>query len=156
LELDRPPDSMTVTIQKELAERISARPHSKDYGALSLWVQCQCRVEILRTMPPSVFWPRPNVDSAIIHIAQEPQRREAIPDRRFFHQFVRTLFLHRRKFLRGVLASAYKDYLDKPAVDQILAELQFSPAVRAEEIEVDQMLALSEKFRTRLPTTPVD
>jgi 16S rRNA (adenine1518-N6/adenine1519-N6)-dimethyltransferase len=152
LELDRPPESMTVTIQKELAERISARPHCKDYSALSLWVQCQCRVEILRTMPPSVFWPRPKVDSAIVHIELEPQRRKAIPDRQFFHQFVRTLFFHRRKLLRGVLASAYKDYMDKPAVDQILAEMKFGQAVRAEEIEVDQMLALSEQFRKRLPT----
>ena len=48
LELDRPPDMMTVTIQKELAERLAAKPGTKDYGALSFWVQCQCRVEILR------------------------------------------------------------------------------------------------------------
>jgi 16S rRNA (adenine1518-N6/adenine1519-N6)-dimethyltransferase len=151
LELDRPPDSMTVTIQKELADRLAAQPHTKDYGALSLWVQCQCRVEILRVMPPAVFWPRPKVNSAIVNITLEPQRRAAIPDRRFFHAFVRKLFLHRRKFLRGVLVAAYKDQLDKPAIDQILAPLQFGENARAEELTVDQMLALCEQFRQRLP-----
>ncbi len=52
------PDSMTVTVQKEVADRIAARPGTKDYGALSVWMQCQCQVELVRTLPPSVFWPR--------------------------------------------------------------------------------------------------
>jgi 16S rRNA (adenine1518-N6/adenine1519-N6)-dimethyltransferase len=151
LELDRPPESMTVTIQKELAERLAAKPCTKDYGALSFWVQCQCRVEILRIMPPTVFWPRPKVDSAIVQIILEPQRRDAIPDRQFFHAFVRSLFLHRRKFLRGVLIAACKEQLDKPTIDMILSDLQFSATARAEELSVDQMLSLCEKVRRRLP-----
>src|SRR6185295_11188486 len=57
----RPPASMTVTIQKEVADRLTARPSTKDYGALSIWIQCQCRAQVLRTLPPSVFWPRPKV-----------------------------------------------------------------------------------------------
>ncbi len=68
LAMERPPSTMTVTIQKELAERIAARPGSKDYGSLSIWVQSQCRVEIVRVMPPEVFWPRPKVSSAIVQI----------------------------------------------------------------------------------------
>jgi 16S rRNA (adenine1518-N6/adenine1519-N6)-dimethyltransferase len=151
LELDRPPESMTVTIQKELAERLAAKPCTKDYGALSFWVQCQCRVEILRIMPPTVFWPQPKVDSAIVQIILEPQRRDAIPDRQFFHAFVRSLFLHRRKFLRGVLIAAYKEQLDKPTIDMILSDLQFSANARAEELSVDQMLSLCEQVRRRLP-----
>ena len=63
------PQSMTVTVQKEVAERIVARPPArKDYGALSVWIQSQCRVELVRVLPPSVFWPRPQVSSAILHI----------------------------------------------------------------------------------------
>ncbi|HZZ28361.1 MAG TPA: 16S rRNA (adenine(1518)-N(6)/adenine(1519)-N(6))-dimethyltransferase RsmA [Pirellulales bacterium] len=147
LELEWPPVSMTITIQKELADRLAAQPHTKDYGAISVWVQCQCRVEILRVMPPTVFWPRPKVHSAIVHITLEPERRSAIPDRRFFHEFVRKLFLHRRKFLRGVLVATYKDRLDKPAIDRVLSELQFGGNARAEELSVEQMLALCEKFR---------
>jgi 16S rRNA (adenine1518-N6/adenine1519-N6)-dimethyltransferase len=63
---DITPVSMTVTIQKELADRIVAPPRSKDYGALSIWLQSQCQTQILRVMPPAVFWPRPKVDSAIV------------------------------------------------------------------------------------------
>jgi 16S rRNA (adenine1518-N6/adenine1519-N6)-dimethyltransferase len=151
LALDRPPESMVVTIQKEVGERIAAQPRTKDYSALSIWVQSQCEVELLRVMPPAVFWPRPKVDSAIVRITVDPARRAGIPDRQFFHQFVRSLFLHRRKFLRGVLVAALKNQLDKPAVDAVLAELKMPENARAEELDIAQMLQLSEAIRVRLP-----
>ena len=72
LMLDWPPKQMTVTIQKELADRIVARPRTKDYGALSIWMQSQCRTEILRVMSPAVFWPRPKVTSAIVQVDPRP------------------------------------------------------------------------------------
>ena len=77
LALDRPPETMTCTIQKELAERIVARCGTKDYGALAIWVQSQCRCQILRVLPPSVFWPRPKVSSAFVQIAIDPAVRGA-------------------------------------------------------------------------------
>ncbi len=152
LALDTPPHSMTVTIQKELAERIVARPGTKDYGHLSIWIQSQCRAEIVRIMPPKVFWPRPKVESAIIHIELDRQRRENIPDRQFFHRFVRAMFFHRRKFLRSVLISATKKELSKPEVDEILATTGFRGELRAEQLSVDEMFALSEAVRRRLRT----
>jgi 16S rRNA (adenine1518-N6/adenine1519-N6)-dimethyltransferase len=141
---------MTITIQKELADRLAAEPKSKANGALAFWVQAQCRVEVVREMPPSVFWPRPKVDSAIVNITLEPERRMAIPDREFFHGFVRKLFLHRRKFLRSVLAAAYKEQINKPAVDEMLGKLEFGPTVRAEELNVEQILALCNLVQQRL------
>jgi len=147
LALDAPPHSMTVTIQKELADRITAAPGSKDYSALSIWVQVQCRVEIVRVMPPSVFWPRPKVHSAIVHLALDETLRQRIPDRAFFHAFVRAMFSHRRKFLRSVLHSAFRDRLDKPAVDRILSARGLDGQVRAEQLGVDAVLALSEAVR---------
>src|SRR3982751_3314268 len=72
------PNSMTVTIQKELAERITALPSTKDYSALSVWIQSQCDAEIIRLMPPSVFWPQPKVSSAILQITVNPERRARI------------------------------------------------------------------------------
>jgi 16S rRNA (adenine1518-N6/adenine1519-N6)-dimethyltransferase len=150
LALDRPPDSMTVTIQKELADRIAAGPATKDYGALSVWIQSQCRVEIVRVIPPSAFWPRPKVHSAIVQITLDPERRRRIPDRTFFHEFVRAMFFHRRKFLRSELLSALKRQLDKPAVDRILAEIGVDGTVRAEELPVPTMLALCERIRAEL------
>ncbi len=144
------PHSMTITIQKEVADRIAASPGSKDYGALSVWIQSQCRVELVRILSPTVFWPRPKVHSAIIHIEVDPQLRQRIPDLHFFHEFVRSLFFHRRKFLRSVLHSALKDRLDKPAIDEILAQTGLSPECRADQLTVETILGLSEAVRAML------
>lgn len=147
LMLDWPPRQMTVTIQKELADRIVARPKTKDYGALSVWMQCQCRTEILRVMSPSVFWPRPKVTSAIIQVTLDQRLRDRIADRAYFHQFARSMFFHRRKFLRSELLSAYKNRLGKPEVDAVIGEMGLIPTARAEELTVSQMLDLCGRMR---------
>lgn len=146
------PDTMTATIQKELADRIVARPSTKDYGALSVWIQAQCEAQIVRLMPPAVFWPRPKVTSAIIHICVRRDWREQIPNLEFFHAFARSMFFHRRKFLRSVIVSGYKDHLSKPDVDRLMAEMGFGETTRAEELDVPTMLALCERIRQRVLT----
>jgi 16S rRNA (adenine1518-N6/adenine1519-N6)-dimethyltransferase len=148
LALDVPPRTMTATIQKELADRMVARPSTKDYGALSVWMQSQCRVRVVRVMPPAVFWPRPKVSSAILQIVLDDALRARIPDRHFFHDFVRGLLTHRRKFLRSQVLCAAKDRLDKPGVDRVLAATGLDGQKRAEELEVDSILALAEAVRT--------
>ena len=150
LSSDTPPATMTVTIQKELADRMVAKPRTKDYGALSIWMQCQCNVEIARLMPPSVFWPRPKVTSAIVQIALRPELRERITDLKFFHGFVRSMFFHRRKLLRSELLSAFKGRLGKPEVDQIMEQVGLSPTARAEELDVPDMLKLADTVRTEV------
>jgi 16S rRNA (adenine1518-N6/adenine1519-N6)-dimethyltransferase len=145
--LDRPPAAMIVTIQKELADRIVAQPGSRDYGALSIWVQSQCRVELVRTLPPSVFWPRPKVTSAILRITLDPSLRDRIADRKFFHAFVRSMFMHRRKLLRFELCSVLADRLDKPGVDRLMGDMGFGVESRAEQLGIDAMLALAEQVR---------
>ncbi|HTN76697.1 MAG TPA: 16S rRNA (adenine(1518)-N(6)/adenine(1519)-N(6))-dimethyltransferase RsmA [Pirellulaceae bacterium] len=144
------PVSMTVTIQKEVAERIIAGPRTKDYSALSIWMQAMCDVELLRVLGPTVFWPRPKVDSAIIQVRPNPEKRALIPDIKFFHEFVRALFFHRRKFLRSVVLSALKDRLDKPAVDEVLQQLGFGADARAEQLDVATLLTLSEALRQKV------
>jgi 16S rRNA (adenine1518-N6/adenine1519-N6)-dimethyltransferase len=144
------PRSMTVTIQKEVADRIMAQPGSKDYGALSIWIQSQCRVELARVLPPSVFWPRPAVTSAVIHLEIDTPRRATIEDLPFLHDFVRALFLHRRKFLRGVLVAVLKDRLEKPQVDELLAQNAFDPQSRAEQLDVPAIIRLSEAVRAAI------
>ncbi len=148
LALDRPPETMTCTLQKEMADRIVARPGTKDYGSLAIWMQSQCRCQILRVLAPSVFWPRPKVSSAFVQITLEPQRRERIPDRAFFHDFVRSMFFHRRKFLRSELLSVCKDRLDKAGVDRVLARQGLDGTDRAERLDPDTMLALCEAVRS--------
>jgi len=148
LRCDIVPASMTVTIQKELADRILAQPNSKDYGALSVWIQSLCDVELVRVMSPGVFWPRPKVESAILHLEHRPDKRASIPDTEFFHQFVRSMFFHRRKFLRSVAISAFKNELSKPEVDQVLSRMELGPDARTEQLNVTQMQQLCQLFRT--------
>jgi 16S rRNA (adenine1518-N6/adenine1519-N6)-dimethyltransferase len=149
LTADPVPVSMTVTIQKELADRIVARPGTKDYSALSIWMQALCDIEIVRIMPPAAFWPRPKVHSAILQIVPNAEKRSKIADPAFFHQIVRSLFLHRRKFLRGVLIATLADQLDKPAVDELLADLRHPPDARAEQLGIEQFIALADAIRMR-------
>lgn len=150
LTADPVPVSMTATIQKELADRIVAQPGTKDYSALSIWMQAQCDIQIVRLMPPAAFWPRPKVHSAILQIVPNPEKRARIADLPFFHQFVRSLFLHRRKFLRGVMVAALAEHFDKPAIDQLLADFQYPADARAEQLQIEQFIALADAVRKRI------
>jgi 16S rRNA (adenine1518-N6/adenine1519-N6)-dimethyltransferase len=141
------PAKMVVTIQKELAERITAKPRTKDYSALSIWIQSQCHSEIVRVMPPDVFWPRPKVESAILAITPDPVLRSRISDLHYFHETVRALFFHRRKFLRSVVIAAMKDRLTKEQVDRLLAEAQLDGNCRAEELSIEQVIDLVDRLK---------
>jgi 16S rRNA (adenine1518-N6/adenine1519-N6)-dimethyltransferase len=145
------PHSMIVTIQKELADRITASPSTKDYSALSVWIQSQCTAEIVRVLPPSVFWPAPKVTSAVLRLTLDPARRAAVGDLHYFHQITKALFLHRRKFLRANLLSAMKRHLDKDGVDAILADMGFAPDVRTEQLDVSTMIKLADRIRATAP-----
>jgi 16S rRNA (adenine1518-N6/adenine1519-N6)-dimethyltransferase len=145
------PVSLTATIQLELAERIIAQPSTKDYSALSIWMQALADIEIVRTMPPSVFWPRPKVHSAIVHIVPNAEKRQRLRDPEFFHHFIRQVFTLRRKFLRGVLVAIFKDRLDKPTIDQVVAKMGFETNVRAEELPVETLIKLSDEIHAVLP-----
>ena len=142
-----PPYSMTVTIQKEMGDRITAAPGSKDFCALSIWIQGQCDVEVVRVLPPTVFWPKPKVYSAIVHIQLNPEKRNAIPDLAFFHEYTRLMFLHRRKFLRSELITAYKEYADKSQIDEIMARMNLDGTARSETLSVETHLKLCETMR---------
>ena len=99
------PVKMVVTIQLELAERMRAAPSTDAYGALSVLVQAVADVELVRVLPPSVFWPRPKVESAVISVTPDPAKLAPVGDLPWFHSVVRRVFLHRRKNLRRVLHS---------------------------------------------------
>ena len=144
------PASMSVTIQKELADRLVAKPGSKDYGALSVWVQGLCDVSIVRVMSPKVFWPRPKVDSAIIYIEHRPERRASFADIDFFYAFVRAMFFHRHKFMRSVAVAAFKGQLDKTQVDEVLQAENHGPNARTEELQGVELQKLCEAFRQQL------
>jgi 16S rRNA (adenine1518-N6/adenine1519-N6)-dimethyltransferase len=148
------PGRMVLTIQLELAERMRAEPEQEAYGALSILVQALADCTIVRTLPPTVFWPRPKVDSAIVAITPLPEKRAAIADVPWFHQVVRQVFLHRRKNLRRVLHSLWRDRLTRPEIDALLETLGLTGLVRAEALDVEEFLALSERLRERLKPGP--
>jgi 16S rRNA (adenine1518-N6/adenine1519-N6)-dimethyltransferase len=149
LALPHPFDAAVVTIQREMAERLIAPAGTHNYNALSVWVGAQCRGEIVRILPPSVFWPRPKVDSAIVRLDLEPERRAAIADLARFHAFVRDVFCHRRKLLRGVLlrmAGGKGSDDAKARVAAAFAALGLGPQARAEEISPEGFVALEQAF----------
>jgi 16S rRNA (adenine1518-N6/adenine1519-N6)-dimethyltransferase len=148
------PVLMVVTIQLELAERMRADAATEPYGALSLLVQALADVSLVRTLPPSVFWPRPKVDSAVIAIRPDPAKRAAIGDVPWFHRVVRQVFLHRRKNLRRVLYSLWRDRWTKPEVDALLERLGLTGLVRAEAMNVDEFLALASALKELLGEEP--
>ena len=149
----RPFDTATVTVQREMGERMTATAGSHAYNALSVWVGAQCRGEIVRILPPSVFWPRPKIESAIVHLELEPVRRAKIADLGRFHDFVRDVFCHRRKLLRGVLvrmAGGKKNDAARDTVAHVYETMGFSESVRAEEISPDAFVQLEQAFFDRM------
>jgi 16S rRNA (adenine1518-N6/adenine1519-N6)-dimethyltransferase len=145
------PHMMVATIQKELGDRIVAQPWSRDYGALSVWMQNQAHTEIVRIMPPTVFWPMPKVDSAIVKIVTDFEKRAAIPDLKYFHQFVKMIFIHRRKFLRANIVAAMKGHLEKSDIDEVLTEMQLAEETRTEQLDVATLFKLTELIRAKAP-----
>ena len=144
------PTSMTATIQKELGDRIVARPATSDFGSLSLWIQAQCDAEIVRIMNPSVFWPRPKVHSAIVHIVTNPEKRARIKDLKNYQQFIRSVFIHRRKYLRSVLITVFKNQLTRQDVDEVLESMGLKGEYRAEQLAVAVMIELCERLYERV------
>jgi 16S rRNA (adenine1518-N6/adenine1519-N6)-dimethyltransferase len=147
---DLPFERMVVTVQWEIAERLLARPGTKEFGALAVMVQSVADVELLRRLGRSVFFPRPMVDSAILRISPSGNKRAALVNRLGevlrLRRFLRDLYTQRRKNLRGALSGLPSGRRDKAEVDLKLAELGIDSARRAETLDLEQHLLLCEAF----------
>ncbi len=141
------PDLMVVTIQRELADRMCAEPATSAYGALSVLVQALADVSIVRALPPSVFWPRPKVDSAVIAIRPDAAKRARMGDVAWFHTLVRQMFFQRRKYIRHVLAGLGSDGWTKSEVDAWLESQGLSGQLRAESLNVEEFVSLAHALR---------
>jgi 16S rRNA (adenine1518-N6/adenine1519-N6)-dimethyltransferase len=124
-------------LQKELARRLVATPATSDYGALTLLVQLHHRVEYLRTIPASVFLPKPEVDSALVRINPRDPRELPVCDRVVFEKLVRRGFAQRRKQLGKLIRE------ELPKWDTAAAELGLNAKARAEELSLRQWIALT-------------
>ena len=139
-------ERIVVTVQWEIAERLTARVGTSHYGALTVLIQSLAEVEIIRRLAPAVFWPRPQVESAIVLIRPDADKRAKVGDVQRFRHFLRDLYVHRRKNLRGALAGWPSGRRDKGEVDAKLAALGLPGTTRAEDLDVEQHLQLCAAF----------
>lgn len=138
-----PLKSITIMVQREVADRMQAGPGTKDYGALSLAVRYYARPEIVANVPPNCFIPRPNVGSAVIRLTRyEKPPVEAEDERRMF-SLIRASFNQRRKTLANGLANAPELGFTKETVAEALEKMQLSPTVRGEALTLEQFAQLS-------------
>ncbi|QDU06464.1 Ribosomal RNA adenine dimethylase [Gimesia chilikensis] len=148
---DLPWNRMVVTIQYELGLKMSCKPATSNYGALSVWLQSQCFVKLLKKVGPTVFWPRPKVDSAIVQLTPNPPLKQKIEDRVFFQDFLRRVFQHRRKLMRSTLVGMYSKQLSKTEVDALLEAHGYErEKTRAEELTVPEMIELANAFQEQI------
>lgn len=144
LEADIPLDSITVMIQKEVADRLSAQPSTKAYGSLSIAVQYYMTVELAAVVPRNVFNPAPNVDSAIIHMEKRQNKPVLVEDEAFFFKLVRQAFVQRRKTLRNnLLAGLGKEEKTKMQVDRALDQANLDDRIRGEALSIEDFGRLS-------------
>lgn len=146
LEGGAPLESITVMVQKEVAERMQAGPGTKDYGALSLAVQYYSRPEVVANVPPNCFIPRPNVGSAVIRLTRygTPPVQAADPGKLF--TVIRASFNQRRKTLANSLANAPGLPASRERVAGILEEMGLPAMIRGEALTLEQFAALSDRL----------
>lgn len=139
-----PLDSITIMVQKEVAQRMQVGPGTKDYGALSLAVQYYAKPEVVMTVPAGCFMPRPNVDSAVIKLTRHDEPPVAVPDEKFLFDIIRAAFNQRRKTLVNALANATGIRLEKESVLRALEKMGLSFTIRGEALTLEEFAALTQ------------
>lgn len=144
LEGSAPVDSITVMVQKEVADRMKVGPGTKDYGALSLAVQYYAHPEIVANVPPNCFIPRPNVGSAVIRLTRHQTPPVRVRDEGFLFRLIRASFNQRRKTLVNSLNNSPELQLTKEQIAEALAQMGLPAAVRGETLTLEQFARLAE------------
>lgn len=142
-----PLESITIMVQKEVAERMQAGPGTKDYGALSLAVQYYAKPEVMLTVPACCFMPRPNVDSSVIKLMRHEKPYVSVSDEKWMFDIIRASFNQRRKTLVNGLGNAPELNLTKENVLSALEKMGLSPTVRGEALTLEQFASLADVLR---------
>lgn len=145
-----PLDSITVMVQKEVADRMQVGPGTKDYGALSLAVQYYAKPEIAANVPPNCFMPRPNVGSAVITLRRYEKPPVEVENEKLMFRLIRASFNQRRKTLVNGLNNSPEISLPKEMIAEAIAELGVSPSIRGEALTLEQFAKLSNLIQKRL------
>lgn len=138
-----PLKSITIMVQKEVADRMQVGPGTKDYGALSLAVQYYAKPEIVANVPPNCFIPRPNVGSAVIRLTRYEQQPVEVRDEKKMFSLIRASFNQRRKTLVNGLGNASELSVSKEQVLEALEKMGLSSTVRGEALTLEQFAELS-------------
>ena len=139
-----PVESITVMVQKEVAERMQAGPGTKDYGALSLAVQYYAEPYIVANVPPNCFMPRPNVGSAVIRLQVHKNPDIRVKDESLMFRIIRASFNQRRKTLQNSLSHDPQLGISKEVVARILEEMGLSATIRGEALSLQQFAQFSD------------
>ncbi len=140
--------SVTVMVQKEVAERMQAGPGTKDYGALSLAVQYYSEAEITANVPPNCFMPRPKVGSAVIRLTCHQEPPAKVVDEKFFFRVIRASFNQRRKTLQNGLGNDAGLPVTKQQTAEALRQMGLSETIRGEALSLEQFAELSNILKT--------
>ncbi len=141
-------DSVTVMVQREVAQRIAAQPGTGEYGAFSIFCQYYAQPELLFDVPASCFVPQPKVTSAVVRLAVQQQRPWDIQSPEIFFRAVRSSFAMRRKKLSNGLAAGFPE-LGKTGVEDVIAACGFPASVRGETLGIPEFAALANELARR-------
>lgn len=141
-----PLSSITIMVQKEVADRMRVGPGTKDYGALSLAVQYYARPEIVAQVSPDCFIPKPGVGSAVIRLTRYDSPPVSVKDEKKMFSLIRAAFNQRRKTLVNALSNAGMEQITKERVQNVLEEMGLSPSIRGEALTLDRFAELSDRL----------
>ena len=141
-----PVDSITVMVQKEVADRMQTGPGSKDYGALSLAVQYYAEPKIVANVPPNCFMPRPKVGSAVIRLTRHQNPPVTTLDEKLMFRLIRASFNQRRKTLSNSLKNSQELPYSKEEVEAVITECGLPLNIRGEALTLEQFARLSDTF----------
>lgn len=141
-----PLDSITIMVQKEVADRMQVGPGTKDYGALSLAVQYYAKPEIVAYVSPGCFIPKPNVGSAVIRLKRYDRPPVEVRDEAFLFRLIRAAFNQRRKTLANGIGNAGDIPCGREQAQEALEKLGFSPSVRGEALTLQEFALLSNEI----------
>lgn len=139
-----PIDSITVMVQKEVADRMQVGPGTKDYGALSLAVQYYAEPYIVANVPPNCFIPRPAVGSAVIRLTRYQEKPVKVNDASFMFKIIRASFNQRRKTLQNGLYNSSELRIPKEKTVAALDEMGLTPTIRGEKLSLEEFAQLSD------------
>lgn len=141
-----PIDSITVMVQKEVADRMQVGPGTKDYGALSLAVQYYSKPQVVINVPPECFIPRPNVGSAVIRLTRYKEPHVKVRDEKLMFRLIRASFNQRRKTLANGLNNSPEINFSKEEITAAIESLHKGPSIRGEALTLSEFAALSDYF----------